>query len=708
MNKYFITSLISAILICLSFQVSARIITVTEAAGIVADFRSKQELPLSRSLISSEIKTTPVFCQKSSVGEAGVYVFNNEGGGFYLIAASDKVANPVLGYSNTGSFSVENIPDNMRAWIENYADEVQYIEQAPLSVMPGTRASADIKSVKPLLNDINYNQDAPYNNLCPMKGNNRTVTGCVATALAQVMRYYKYPEVGRGEHSYSWNGQTLAMNFAETPFDWDNMLPDYSEVNATDEQELAVATLMYAVGVSCDMQYDVSSGAVTATAVGALVEYFKYSKTAHALCHDVTPTTEFEEAIRNDLYANRPVIYTGRTKNAGHCFVVDGCDTQGYFHVNWGWGGVSNGYFLTTAMDPYMQGIGGSDGAFNLSQQIFLGIQPATQNEDSIQSEGYLICQGDFTPSVANVKPGKPIQLTFTNLFSYDVFENEYYIGWAMCDAKTDDYVAGEFLIASKLPAGYGWTSISLQNCLFPENPIDGDYKLYPIYTIKSKPDQYKIISMNKSKDGYIKVFVRDGVYYFNEYVKPPEPVFNISNITITGELEVESALRIIAVTTCNVKQENDFYSGLQLAFINETDSNVIIKSTKTTRRKIYTTGALLQFEIQAPADSGVYRFALIDADDVILSVSTDTYKISGKSLGVCDTFVDAGISISPVQGGIYVETTSPSNITVYSSEGVKVRERRVSDTETIHVTPGKLYIVVCQEKGLTKKLIVQ
>ncbi len=700
----------------INFELSARIIDSEEAQAIATQF-TKSNYNSSVLYYGTGFRDTQElsFCQKSADGNNGVYVFSGSAGGFTVVAASDKVENPVLGYSYTGVFSASNIPANMMAWLEDYAAQVQYIEENleyNAITRPDTRAEAAEKAVEPLLGDIMFDQEAPYNQLCPMKNGVRTVTGCVATAVSQVMKYYNHPAVGVGSHSYSWNGRELSVDFAATPFDWDNILPAYENVDATPEQKEAVATLMYAVGVSCDMAYNTSaaggSGAVTTTAVQAMIENFKYSRGAYCLQHDATSTLEFEDAIRKELYAGHPVIYTGRTSSAGHCFVVDGCDTKGYFHVNWGWSGLSNGYFLTSAMDPYSQGAGGSTGGFNLNQQAFLGIQPAGENDSRIPVRPYLVAD-NVKVDLVSIQPDRGFQINISNIYSYALGSVYYVIGWGVF--KDTDNLQHVYLpengVGAKLNPNYGFASLPLQNCKITEPLEDGDYRIYILYGDYDGDFDTQVLSVNKPGRQYVKLFVRDGVYYFNEYVKPPELEYSMSNEVITGDLKTESSLKISAVVQCNVKQENSVYKAMSLCFIDDATEEIKAKSKSTTLRKEYTTGALLQFSIVAPADSGVYRLAVIDAEGAILCKSTDTYKIIGESGGVLQVSCDDNFNVYAVSDGVMIENDGKALIEIYNVAGIKVAACNEEGKQFISIAPG-LYVVVNRKTSVARKIQVK
>lgn len=308
-----------------------------------------------------------------------LYVFTHTEGGYVIVSADDRVRD-VLAYSTESSFSEEDMPDNMRIWMQVYADEIAQLTD---EVTAGGNQQTSVEYypiVEPLLGNTAWNQSAPYNNHCPIdKTGERSVTGCSATATAQIMYYHQHPISGTGTHAYYWGGKELSVDFSQAVYDWANMLPDYSKEYTT-EQADAVAQLMYHVGIASNMQYSsTSSGAGFAASMHGLIRNFDYDAGIEILKKDYMDEAELLAKIVADLQANRPVQIEALTKKReGHSFVCDGIHSDGYLHINWGWGGYGNGYFALSALNPDNQGVGGAsdNGAFTESVTIYTGIQP--------------------------------------------------------------------------------------------------------------------------------------------------------------------------------------------------------------------------------------------------------------------------------------------------------------------------------------------
>ena len=327
--------------------------------------------------------TTPQLMQEKLV--SGLYVFNVTGNGGFIIVSNDDVAEPILGYSDSGTFDPNNIPDNMRAWLQGYADEIAWAKEHHSNVSVSVPCVNKVpKAPIPPMISTKWDQGTPYNNLCPEYATDeRAVTGCVATAMAQVMKYHEYANMTTGLPAYNkdYNGNScISVTALEaTSFDWDNMLDSYSN-GYTNEQATAVAKLMQYCGSSVKMRYGSSSSSNTNMVATALKTYFDYSNTTTCLERSRYTYANWIELIYHELANGRPVVYGGQSSGGGHEFVCDGYQGEDYFHINWGWGGTSDNYFKLSALDPDAQGIGGSSSTdgFHYGQDAVIGIQPST------------------------------------------------------------------------------------------------------------------------------------------------------------------------------------------------------------------------------------------------------------------------------------------------------------------------------------------
>ena len=379
------------------------------------------------------------------------YVYQNaDGEGWVIVAANDAVT-PILAYSETGTFRTDNLPVNVRAWMGKYnnfirrieADGVEATEETKAewrSLRKGVRRATSAVVVGPLI-QTQWDQDAPYYNLCPGTGSNKAYTGCVATAMAQVMKYWEWPVQGTGSHSYrpldvnnpynEYTGQpnyssrytsTLSANFGQTTYDWAHMLNSYSGTY-TSTQATAVATLMYHCGVATEMMYgnDADGGSGTYTgnygdeedhqcAQNALWMNFGYKKESLTSYmrdgYSYEGTTYYQAwtdanwtaMIKAELDLQHPIMYGGASSQGGHSFICDGYRDDNYFHFNWGWSGSNDGYYKLSSLRPGSGGAGGGSYNFSEDQDVIIGIVP--DREDTPQEPDTVIwsVQGVETP----------------------------------------------------------------------------------------------------------------------------------------------------------------------------------------------------------------------------------------------------------------------------------------------------------------------
>jgi hypothetical protein len=346
----------------------------------------------------------------------GLYVFNVAKDEGFVIVSNDDRTEPILGYSDSGHFDPENMPENMRAWLQGYADQIAWLNEHP--EVQNTIQKAPTKNPVAPLMQSEWNQNAPYWNDCPIfqPTGAQSVTGCVATAMAQIMYYHKYPEkTTKTIPSYTY-GSRWGMNFTEnavpvTTFDWTNMIDNYT--NYTDAQGAAVAALMHCCGTSVNMDYadadNDGSGANTGKVAGAMKEYFDYSATTRYVGRGSYSMDDWNNLIYSELAEGRPVLYGGQSSGGGHAFVVDGYDGDELFHVNWGWGGHQDGYFLLSVLNPgSTAGIGASTSSdgYSFGQDAVIGIQP-NHGEEGEEEVGAHLTFNDPSISGQSITFGK-------------------------------------------------------------------------------------------------------------------------------------------------------------------------------------------------------------------------------------------------------------------------------------------------------------
>lgn len=340
--------------------------------------------------VAASAKAAPRMSVSSAVSPSATcyYVFaNGEDKGFTIVSGDDRMPE-VVGYSAQGTYDPDHLPANYVGFMKAYQETVEALLKGDAQVSGGLaevrqwRAErAGSAAVAPLLDGIKWDQREPYNNMCPLyEGTNRSVTGCVATAMAQVMMYYQYPKKLKSTiESYTTKayGINIPAIYSGATYDWDNMLPDYSKSDYNSAQADAVAKLMYHCGAAVKMDYGPLSGANVTPAI--LATYFGYDAD---LMQDLTRTVftlqQWMTLIDNELKAKRPILYSGQSSDGGHEFVCDGSDGKGLYHINWGWGGYQDGYFDLTILQPQKGGAGSGSAVdgYNRNCSMIIGIAP--------------------------------------------------------------------------------------------------------------------------------------------------------------------------------------------------------------------------------------------------------------------------------------------------------------------------------------------
>jgi len=426
----------------------------------------------------------------TSANKPYYFVYNiGENNGFIIVSGDDR-AKGILGYSDSGSFDMNTLPDNLKYWLRCYENELKPLLNYPdsLSLMTTVQSNAPKRvssfttTVSPLTTAIKWNQDAPYNNYCPVINagtGERAVTGCVATAMAQVMKYYNWPVHGTGSNSYTTNTKKIALSvdFSQTQYDWANMTGTYSSTS-TNLQDSAVATLMYHCGVAVKMDYNQSSSAYSTDMARALINNFGYDQNIQYLLRDYYTRSEWIALLKTELNASRPVLYAGQASDGGHQFVCDGYDSNDFFHFNWGWGGASNGYFELSALNPNDQGIGSSSGGYNSDQAIVTGIQKPSNTS----TPHYTITTNQpITSSAGSVSRTATFSITAKEIYNMGINTFGGSIGVALYNDNGFVQVL-KYSNVSSLPSYSGWATITTSSVTIPTAVSDGTYKLYYVY----------------------------------------------------------------------------------------------------------------------------------------------------------------------------------------------------------------------------------
>lgn len=513
-------------------------------------------------------------------GIDAVYVFNRgEADGYILVSGDDK-APQILGYTDKGHFDSTNIPDNMRVMLDNWSNQIAW-----LSTHNDARALAPTKvvqAVEPLLGEITWDQGDPYNRKCPnvtqddgMGGNGGkapAATGCVATALGQIMYYHKWPLEGHGSISYTSQGETpegrseninVSVTFEGTQYNWDAMLPSLTSKSPSDAID-AVSTLLFHVGASFESIYGASTGATDLSVAPALLKYFDYDKGINYLKRDFFTNSEWDEILQGELRAGRPVAYGGVTRRKeGHFFVLDGVNPDGYYHVNWGWSGMEDGYYMLSLLEPGTQGTGGADGgAFHYAQNMIVGIQKPV--EGSQLNYGFT-CEG-MTAVDKTVGRQETVTLTAKEIWNDSPNEVTANLGFALFDAEGKSVYSQMVTKQQLYGVNFGEEKISC-SFLIPDNIPAGEYTLRPVYQVSL--DDYSTDRAMMIMTGQVSVLAV--TITENNITYASQGTYKLSLLSVRGDNEGDLENGVTKKVTLTVHNDGgEFHGPVQLRmFIN-------------------------------------------------------------------------------------------------------------------------------------------
>ena len=479
--------LLAAMLLCAASAVAGEI-TEKQAYQIAGRFFNSSQA--MRKAPATQGEATITLAQAAK----GYYAFNRgRGGGYVIVAADDHARAEVLGYSDSGTFRPDSMPEAMRWWLGEYARELAYAAQSPANEAKQLKRQLPTYSaIEPLLSSL-WGQDDPYNALCPTYQGEKCPSGCVATAVAQIMYYHKWPEKGTGSYSYDYtlnvNGKDIPQhkesNFAEHTYDYANMLPSYRAGGYSLAQAEAVALLMYDCAISVNSMFDdISSGTPGASnwVIYSMVDYFGYSPLAKEVYKDqLASEEEWENLIYNDLAAGLPVFYSGETDGgSGHAFVCDGYK-DGLYHINWGWEGTFNGYFSVTgadALNPY-GGAGLTGEGYRNDQHIITGLKPAKPGSGVAAQDVLTISQSSATHSEELFISGSMMNLS----------DNEVYMGIELTNVATGKNTITGITDYTFAP-GNSFSGLLLSTIDIVTN---GTYAVWPVYQISGTSEWLRI-----------------------------------------------------------------------------------------------------------------------------------------------------------------------------------------------------------------------
>lgn len=492
MNKR--TLLLYGFLLLLLFPLRANPVTEPEALRLATDFhqlrattklRSADILKLVWSGSNAGLRSTEV--------NPDLYIYNiGDNHGFVIVSGEDAVKT-ILGYSDEGAFQTENMPENLRNWLKFYQQEIEAVRAASASGASSTAVStvaSGTTTVAPLLGDIKWNQTEPFDLLCPWDAgdNAHALAGCVAVAMSQIMKYHRWPTTGTGTHTYTdANYGIQTVDYSKSTYDWDNMLGTYGS-SATSVQNNAVATLIYQCGVAVNMAYSTTGSSSTiSNAAEAFVSHFGYDAEIQRYERPNYTSGEWNNIIKNELNNARPVYFSANSDAGGHAFVCDGYDSNDLFHINWGWGGSSNGFFELSSLSSNNPGIVGAAPEYCYFQSILTNIHKADASTKSTnQVVLYKTGLSSSVSSVSKINTSSfALSFCFGNLGTNTVTAR-WGVGFVKEGSTTVTLLTAYSSTATTMASG---SYYSTPRTITVSNPTGlasaGVYRLYAIYQPK-------------------------------------------------------------------------------------------------------------------------------------------------------------------------------------------------------------------------------
>ncbi len=538
----------------------AETVSESQAMKIANGFMTSRAIPAGglRMVHKASMMKAPGQSEK-----AAYYAFNASRG-FVIVAGDDRVPT-VLGYSDKGAFDPQDVPEAMQELLDSYAEQINALDHG---AKPATHLTAG-NPIAPLVT-AQWDQDAPYNLLFPTLNNGRVAyVGCVATAMAQVLYYWKWP-VRTSMPLPAYTSQDYSIYMPQLPiisFDWDNMHDTY-RTDDTSDAALAAARLSLYCAQSVDMNFTpTGSSAFSHHIPTALSAYFGYKRDAKYVQRDIYSTQGWEETLYEELSSGRPVLYSGSKGTSGHEFVCDGYAGNGMFHINWGWNGVSNGYFLLSVLDPDTQGIGSAAGSYGYIEQqgMVIGIEPGTGSASGME----VTCDWVEVKSYSSTRTSSTYNFSisqvtrFTNRMPQPI---NFDYGWGVYDSS--GRLIQKLNTSYANAVGTNYFINADQTLLFGSGRSSGTYRIVPIYTERNTDNWRPCVGANLN---YIKMSIQSNKCVVICEGNGSVPSYEVNNITVTGNMHPRRPVYIkLNVTNTSNSRNNLIYMFANGRFVSE------------------------------------------------------------------------------------------------------------------------------------------
>ena len=504
------------------FTTMANPITESQAKVIASGFMASKNKP------DATMRMVQKGPRLSTSEKAAYYVFNSSESGYVIVSGDDRCPS-VLGYSDNGTFDSSQVPEAMQELLDSYAEQIKALDQGAKAVS----LSAARPAIRPLLTCA-WAQNTPYNTLLPYISGNHAVAGCVATAMAQVMYYYKWP--ARPTTTIpAYTTSSLNINMPALPivdFQWNMMQDTYLTNDTASTAALAAAKLTLYCAQSVEANFMANGTSATTSRIPMmLANYFGYKSTAHSISRDNYSSEEWAEALYSELAAGRPVVYDGKKKTGAHAFICDGYDGNGMYHINWGWNGLSNGYFLLNVLNPDEQSIGGASGSYGYiyEQAAIVGIEPGTASGNGLEITTSNVLLNSYTTS----RTGSSYNFTANVSGRFYNYTSQVYglsCGWGLYQGETLKSVLYYANNSNLKPGSY----LPLNSCAlnFGKNITSGTYRIVPIYSEQNAGNWRPCIGADKN---YIEVTINGNTCSYNAYGTAAERNYTVNQVTFEG-----------------------------------------------------------------------------------------------------------------------------------------------------------------------------
>ena len=526
----------------------------SEAITVAQEFwgkgvnRTKLKAVSQKSMAKAKARAMAKAVSTTSGSKQSFYVINDEERNRFVIVSSDDRLIKILGYSDNGTFDSETAPvgliDMLNNYDEQYTNVYSELDKAP----KGVQKNYSFSSIQPLI-ESKWDQSDPYNIDCPKdiksESGKNCVTGCVATAMAQVMNFWKYPETGIGSNIYTSSTQHISqsMDFSSVHFDWANMLNEYNS-DATSTQKEAVSTLMHAVGVSVSMDYASSSGAYAIDMAYALSHFWKYNPNVSYKKKQYYSDEAWNQLILGELSEGHPILYAGRDNSDGHQFVLDGCNEDGMYHFNFGWSGMGDGYYTLEVLAPVVDLLGiyqYSLGDYSSKQEMVCYVVP----QEYGQKSGEFYASSSLGLSSAKVGSSKYVRSTIFNCdanSTININGNTSFTGEIGVGLFDKDFQFVKSLGKSNVTINGGYGKSLFESVTFDATTFAEGKQYYIALYAYSDKIGYSIAKTEKGAEDYYLATVKSGNISF-EAMKQMGESTPVVNEVVTGLYNATSTL---------------------------------------------------------------------------------------------------------------------------------------------------------------------